>query len=155
MFKNTLLEFKLWLEDSLEERKIREMFLRRLGFDPSAMKDTSVQTMKINSYKDKIIKALENLGLVNDKLELLMNWVRNNPQSTLQNLINQIDYKDLEDNPDANNNLPGVNAKLPKGQPKPKPQPNKMNGNMPTQQAPQDQMMMGNPPKQGNMQVPF
>lgn len=136
------MNFKLWLEEKLDERKIRKMILRRLGYNPRhALDDSSVNTTKISSIKTKLLKALDTIGLEEEDAEKLKNWIKTYPESTLQDLLNQIDPKDITNKKEISSKLPGEKAILPKG--------------MPQQREPQDQMMMGNPPKQPSMQIPY
>lgn len=155
--RNIILEFKTWLEYSLEQRVIRDKFLRRLGFDADATKDTSVSSMRVNSYEKRILKSLDSFGLTEEKAEELKNWVKNNPQSTLQDLINQMDYIDFV-NPEEPGELPGEKGKLPKTDknlPTNRNEPPAEMDGMPQQRNSQDMQFMGNPPRQGNMQNPF
>jgi hypothetical protein len=105
--------FKLWLEERESERKVRRTFLSKLGFSPDAMEDSTVGAILIKSYKDKIIKALESMDLEESKFKFLKNWVMNHSESSIQDLINQINPDDVGLEPSAI--PPGKDAELPKG----------------------------------------
>lgn len=144
------LNFKIWLEEKSSERRIRNMFLKRLGFDKGAMDDSSVSTMKISSYRDRIEKALRSMGLEEDKTNQLLSWMRNYPERTLQDLLNQIDPRDLDRPQQPTKELPGQPAKLPSGSKMPPP------GDKGP--APSMQGLDGNtgiPPTQASMQLPY
>lgn len=144
------LNFKLWMEEKSSERKIRGMFMRRLGFDKAAMDDSSVQTMKISSYRDRIEKALRSMGLNEEKLNQMILWMKNYPERTLQDLLNQIDPSDVDLPKNSQKELPGEPAKLPPGQEMPQPEDKGP--------APSMQGMDGNtgiPPRQASMQLPY
>lgn len=139
------LNFKIWLEERTGERFIKKVFLKRLGYNPTAIDDVNVGSITLDSQKDKILSALDSMGLTEESVEKLKNWVMSNPQSTLQDLMNQIRPIDLmagqKQKPDQKTpELPGQNAQLPPGDNSPRP--------VPAGQP-------GVPPTQGRMQVPF
>lgn len=102
--------FTLWLEE--KEHHYTRMLLRRLGFDPHETPDIKLRELN----KDRLKDQLGNMGLDPDKVTQLQNWVDMNRDSTLQNLLDQIDDEEM---PNDSEELPGQPAQLPQGQPKP------------------------------------
>jgi len=107
--------FILWLEEKQIDH-LKHMLLKRLGFEP---KSTDVSSLKLRDFnKNRLNDAISQMNLDPDKVNELQNWVLNNPDSTLQNLIDQITFEDIPSIEEPVD-LPNKAAKLPIGQEKP------------------------------------
>ncbi len=104
--------FTLFLEERQSERKVRAEFLRRMGFSDSAMGDDDLHSTKISSYKKQVNDAIKKMGMDEQKTRELGNWVASHPESSLQDVINQLSPYDIEQNPIPEIGKPG---QLPKG----------------------------------------
>lgn len=117
MFKS----FKLYVEEKeLEDRSMRTMLLQRLGFEPKAMDDSTIKLRDLS--KDRLKQAVGSLGLDQETVQSLHNWIENNPDTTLQNLMAQVSgVSDGQMNNDefGQQDVPEAPAELPQGQPKP------------------------------------
>ena len=126
--------FKLYVEERDQDRQLKDALLTRLGFNPKAMEDSTIKIRDLS--KDRLKQAVSSIGFDDDTVQQLTNWIENNPDTTLQNLLAQIDGKTVDDS--DQDDIPEAPAKLPAGQPQPERQP-----------APS--MYGGGPPTSGQM----
>jgi hypothetical protein len=124
--------FRMWLEERKGERNLKHMLLNRLGFEPHAMDTTTIKLRDLN--RNHVKKALGTMGLDPDTVQNLQNFVDTNPDTTLQNVLDQLDSSQVNDQDKAE--LPSEPAKLPKGQKKPLPQQKPQQEPMGQQQPP-------------------
>jgi hypothetical protein len=115
MFKT----FKMFVEEKEEERQLKNMLLKRLGFEPRAMEMSTIKLRDMN--RNHVKKALSTMGLDPDSVQNLNNFIDTNPDTTLQNLLDQLNS--IQMTTDDQTDVPSEPAKLPQGQPKPKQQP--------------------------------
>jgi hypothetical protein len=116
----SLKSFKLWLEVREGRKKVERLLLKRLGFTKDAVDNSS---LKIRSFeKDRLLQAVSQMGLDDDKVSELQNWIRSNPDSTIQNLLSQVSDRDISADNSDDPGLPAMPAKLPQGTPKPQKQ---------------------------------
>lgn len=134
MFKT----FKLYVEEKEQEnRHLRGMLLQRLGFEPKAMDDSTIKLRDLS--KDRLKQAVSSMGLDDDTVQQLQNWIDNNPDTTLQNLMAQISGGQMNnDDFGQQQDVPEKPAELPQGQPKP-------------ERRPAPAMYGGGPPIDGRM----
>lgn len=107
--------FSIWLEEKEQYRKTRKMLLDRLGFNDTSLEDHAIKIRNIN--KNRLQQAVSSMGLADDNLDKVLNWVKMYPDSTLQELLSQL--KDYEIQGDEISDLPSKTAELPAGSPKP------------------------------------
>lgn len=117
MFKT----FKLYVEEKeQDDRRMRAMLLQRLGFEPKAMDQATIKLRDLS--KDRLKQAVGSLGLDQETVQQLQNWITNNPDTTLQNLMAQIQGVPLDSTADDQpQDVPMAPAEIPEGQPKPPP----------------------------------
>jgi len=115
MFKT----FKLFVEEREQDRHMQNLLLRRLGFEPKAMDVTTIKLRDLD--KDRIKQAIGSMGLDSDTVDQLQNWVENNPDTTLQNLLAQVNSQPTDDF--GQNDIPSQPAQLPQGQQQPERRP--------------------------------
>lgn len=113
----SLKSFKVWLEVREGHKRVERMLLKRLGFTPDAVDNSSLKIRSIE--KARLIQAVSQMGLDDDKVSELQNWIKSNPDGTVQNLIGQMSDTDISTDDSDNPGLPSVPAKLPQGTPKP------------------------------------
>jgi hypothetical protein len=112
------LNFKLWLEYKEHNKRINKMLMKRLGFKPNSVDNSAIKIR--NLEKSRLLQAISQLGMDEEKADQLKNWVKNNPDGTIQNLVDQMSDKDIPDPKDTEDmDLPGEPAELPQGTPQP------------------------------------
>lgn len=116
----SLKSFKVWLEVREGHKKVERMLLKRLGFTPDAVDNSSLKIRSLE--KARLIQAVSQMGLDDEKVSELQNWIKSNPDGTIQNLIGQMSDTDISTNDSDEPGLPSVPAKLPQGTPKPQKQ---------------------------------
>ena len=125
MFKS----FKVWLEERMDDRQIKHILLKNLGFDAHAMDDTTIKLRDLN--KGHLVNAISKLGLEPDKVTDLQNWIQTNPDTTLQELLSQLNSDDFEQGDETD--LPGQQGVLPPPKIKSPEERNPMQGQPPPQ----------------------
>ncbi len=105
MFKT----FKLWLEEKESDRSVKTMLLKRLGFEPDIMDNSSIKLRDLS--RERLVDQLGKMGFEDDRVELLQNWVKMNPDATLQNLLDQIGQDDVA-TPQDDEEMPSKPAKI-------------------------------------------
>ncbi len=114
------MNFRLWLEQDLRERRLRDDLLERLGFKRGAVGalDNKLDEKKLDDYD----MALNSMELDSDTVTELMNFVKNNYSgSTIGDLLQQLDKLDVPEKEEPA--APSRPAEIPPGQFIPKPQP--------------------------------
>jgi hypothetical protein len=117
MFKT----FKLFVEEREQDRTMQAMLLKRLGFEPKAMDVTTIKLRDLS--KDRLKQAIGSMGMDPDTVQTLTNWVENNPDTTLQNLLAQVSGQPRVSDDPGQSDMPNQPAELPQGQPKPERRP--------------------------------
>ena len=109
------------MEEKKYGREVKHMLLRKLGADIHAG-EPDKEPIKLDDIwgKDQIKTAIESLpGLDDGKIAELQTWIDKTEGPTLQALLAQIgDEVEV-----PTDDLPGVPAQLPQGQPRPPQQP--------------------------------
>ncbi len=113
--------FRLYVEERDQDHHMQSMLLQRLGFEPKAMDDSTIKLRDLN--KDRLKQAVSSMGLDQDTVQQLVNWIDNNPDTTLQNLLAQIKGGGMNNDDFGQNDVPEAPADLPIGQPKPERRP--------------------------------
>lgn len=117
----SLKSFKLWLEARDGNKRISKMLMKRLGFEPNMLDSSALKIRSLN--KERLLTSLSQIGLNDDKTNELITWVKNNPDGTIQNLVDQMSDRDITPPEDTENmELPAKSASLPQGTPRPQQQ---------------------------------
>ena len=101
--------FMVWLEELREKREFISALLDRLGLTQEAL-DKNIGLDEIP--EDRLANALSSLPIDDKKKEDLIKWAKAHSQDSLTNLINQINFGDM-DQQDTSDSEP---AELPQGQ---------------------------------------
>ena len=99
--------FMVWLEELREKREFISKLLDRLELTQEAL-DRNIGLKEIKNLK----VAIESMPIGDDKKEDLMKWALAHKEDSLTNLINQINFGDM-DQQDTSDSEP---AELPQGQ---------------------------------------
>lgn len=113
----SLKSFTLWLEVREGHKKVERMLLKRLGFKPDVVDNSALKIRSLE--KDRILQALSQMGFSDDKVSELQNWVKSNPDGTIQNLVDQMNDVDIVPDDSGDSSLPSKPAQLPQGTQKP------------------------------------
>jgi len=132
--------FMVWLEELREKREFISKLLDRLGLTQEAL-DKNIGLDEIP--EDRLLDAMSSLPIDDDEKEKLTNWAKSHNQDSLTNLINQINFGDI-DQQDTSDSEP---AELPQGQGK---VPHPMNS-IQRQQAQQNSQMQTGMPTPGQV----
>lgn len=125
--------FMVWLEELRQKREFISKLLERLGLTKEALdKNIGIDEIPPQRLSD----AISSLPIDDEKKQDLTNWAMSHKQDSLTNLINQINFGDMEQQDDLDSNP----AKLPQGQGK---VPHPMNSMQKQQLQQQQQMQTG------------
>jgi hypothetical protein len=103
--------FKLWMEEVEEDRRLRSMLFKRLGFDPKSEDSVTIKIRDLD--KSRLKDYLASMGFDSDKIIQLQTWVDQNPEANLHNLLSQMQGT-IPDEEETD--LPSVPAELPSEQ---------------------------------------
>lgn len=99
----------VWMEELRQKREFISKLLERLGLTKEALdKNIGIDEIPFQRLSD----AISSLPIDDEKKQELTNWALSHKQDSLTNLINQINFGDLEQQ-DTSDSVP---AKLPPGQ---------------------------------------
>lgn len=128
MFKS----FKVYVEEKDDRiKEIKNKLIEKMGFNPHAMKDTTLTLRKLD--KHQFMQAISSVGLDKGTVEKLKGLFLSQPDTSIQDVINQIGPNDAtESDPnsyevgqdmlgqnlpdDGQQDIPEVPAQLPTGQ---------------------------------------
>ncbi len=89
---------------------LKNMFLSRLGFEQHAMDTATIKLRDLS--RNHVKEALGSIGLDDETLEKMKNFVDTNPDTTLQNLLDQINTAQTDDSGETK--IPSKPGKLPR-----------------------------------------
>ena len=97
--------FTVFLEEKeSEERRRKELkknFVEKLGFNAKNIDSLLIKVRDLN--KSTFKQAVESLGIDQDAQSRLINLARTNPDTSIQNILLQLDDMDLPENPEDTN----------------------------------------------------
>lgn len=89
MFKS----FKIYVEEKDDRiKEIKNKLIEKMGFNPNAMKDTTLTLRKLN--KHQFMQAISSVGLDKGMVEKLKSLFLDSPDTSIQDVLSQIGNND-------------------------------------------------------------